>query len=311
MASYVGIERVKNIEDRGEVKNKLFTLLDSLNNISPLNIASNSTVAIKPNICYVKGYETGATVDPYIVKCLVDWLNENYTLSKILICESDATELNLNVAYKALGWEEMFSDYKNVKLINMSKDTLVEVDIDGLYFRKIKMSKKYINADYLISVAKLKTHTLTKITGILKNQYGAIPEKRKVKYHKHLDCVICDVVKVKPPNLCIVDGIIAMEREGPVSGLPKPIGLLIVGNDPVAVDHACARIMGFNPSRISHLKLAAKNGLGSFEYEVFGLPIESVKVKFEFVPLWKHTLTKLYRSKFMKIFLKVAAKVVT
>ena len=295
----VGIAKVKHPQNKSEIESALFNLLDQMKERNKIKIPPKADVMIKPNICLVKSYETGVSVDPFIVKCLVDGLLQNYDIETITIGEADATELNVEVAFKVLDWEDTFNQYPNVKLLNLTKDEYVDIDLNGLYFKKIKMSKSYMESDFLISVAKLKTHTMTEITCNLKNLYGANPIKYKVQYHPHLDEVICDMNKVRLPDLCLVDGIIAMEGAGPVSGAPKPMGVLITGNDAVATDHACARIMGFNPNKISHLKLAVKEKLGITDYEVFGEEIKDVKTKFEFVPRWKTIVTGIYRSKFI------------
>jgi len=295
----VGIAKVKHPQNKSEIKSELFNLLDQVKKRGKIKIPPKASIMIKPNICLVRGYETGATVDPFIVKCLVDWLLQNYDIETVTIGEADATELNVEVAFKVLGWEDTFNQYSNVKLLNLTKDDYVDVDLNGLYFKNLKMSKSYMESDLLISVGKLKTHTMTEITCILKNQYGANPIKNKAQYHPHLDEVICDLNKARLPDLCLVDGIIAMEGAGPVSGAPNPIGLLIAGNDAVATDHACARLMGFNPNKISHLRLAVKQKLGSTDYEVFGERIEDVRTKFEFVPLWKRLAVAIYQNKFI------------
>jgi len=295
--SIVGIAKVSNIENKLEIRNALFNLLDQMKTRNMIKIKPKANVMIKPNICIVKGYETGATVDPFIVKCLVDWLLQNYDAEAITIGEADATQLNVDVAFKVLGWEETFSQYTNVRLLNLTKDERVKVNLNGLYFKNLSMSRSYMESDFLISIAKLKTHTMTGITCALKNQFGANPIKYKARYHLHLDKVIFDMNKVRLPDLFIVDGLIAMEGAGPVDGSPKPAGLLIVGNDAVATDHTCARIMGFNPNRISHLKLTIKHKLGSTNYEVFGQRIEDVRTDFELVPLWKKIVAAIYQSK--------------
>ena len=293
----VGIAKVKHPQNESEIKNALFNLLDQMKEKSKIKIPPKANIMIKPNICLVRGYETGATVDPFIVKCLVDWLLQNYDVKTITIGEADATELNVEVAFKVLGWEDTFNQYPNVKLLNLTKDEYVDIDLNGLYFKNLKMSKSYMESDFLISVGKLKTHTMTGITCNLKNFYGANPIKNKAQYHPHLDEVICDLNKVRLPDICLVDGVIAMEGEGPVSGASNPVGLLITGNDAVATDHACARLMGFNPNKISHLKLAMKQKLGSTNYEVFGERIEDVRTKFEFEPLWKRLAVAIYQNK--------------
>ena len=295
----VGIAKVNHPQNKSEIKSALFNLLTQMKQRCKLKIPPKANVMIKPNICMVRGYETGATVDPFIVKCLVDWLLQNCDVETITIGEADATGLNVEVAFKVLGWEDTFSQYHNVRLLNLTKDEYIDINLNGLYFKKIKMSKSYMESDFLISVAKLKTHGMTGITCNLKNLYGANPIKNKAQYHPHLDEVICDMNKARLPDLCLVDGIIAMEGAGPVSGAPKPIGVLVTGNDAVAADHACMKIMRFNLNKIAHLKLALKKKLGSTDYEIFGERIEDVRTKFEFVPLWKRLAVAIYQNKFI------------
>lgn len=299
--SVVGLNRIKNIQDQIQIRAGLNTLLDDMKRRGAFSIPQDAHVVIKPNICAVKGFETGATVDPFVVRCLVDWILQNYSPESILISESDATDLNLNVALKILGWEKTFADYPDVRLVNMTQDSKVTVHLEkGRYFTQIKMSESYMKADTLISVAKLKTHMMTGITCNLKNLFGSNPTTLKAVYHPRLDDVITDIVGVKIPQLCIVDGIIAMEGAGPVNGVPKPLGLLVVGNDVVATDHACAQIMGFNPKRINHLRLAAKDGFGNMSYEVFGERIEDVKTPFAFIPAWKRVPLGLQQNRLMQ-----------
>lgn len=297
----VGIAKVKHPQNKPEIESALSNLLDQMKQRDKIKIPPKASIMIKPNICIVRGYETGVSVDPFIVKCLVDWLLQNYDVEAITIGEADATELNVEVAFKVLGWEDAFNHYSNVRLLNLTKDGLVDVDLNGLYFENLKMSKSYMESDFLISVAKLKTHTMTGITCNLKNLYGANPIKNKVQYHPHLDEVICDLNKVRLPDLCLVDGIIAMEGAGPVSGAPNPIGLLIAGNDAVATDQACATIMGFKPNKISHLTLAVKQKLGGTDYEIFLERIEDVRTKFEFVSSWQKIITGIYKNKFINL----------
>jgi uncharacterized protein (DUF362 family) len=292
--SIVGITKLKKLQNKFEIRNSIFNLLNEIKDKSNLKIPPNSNIMIKPNICLVRSCYSGVTVDPFIVKCLVDWLLKNYNIKMIYIGEADATQLNIDIGFKILGWEETFSEYKNVKLINLTNDELININLQGLHFENLNMSKTFMDSDFLVSVGKLKTHTITGLTCILKNQYGANPVKYKAQYHKDLDNVIVDLNSVKIPDLCLVDGIICMEGKGPTSGIPKPMGLLIAGNDPLATDHACAKIMGLNPKKISHLNLAFKKGLSNFDYNTFGEKIESVKTNFKIIPTWKKVITNVY-----------------
>jgi uncharacterized protein (DUF362 family) len=282
--SLVGISRVKDIDSHQEIRaacRELLTLLQPGMQVRP-----GAKVMVKVNLCLIKGYETGATLDPFVVRCFVEWLLEQYEPAEIILAEADATHLSADMAFRVLGWDRFFADVPRVRLLNLSADERVQVELDGLYFESLEMSRTYMEADYLVSFAKLKTHTLERITCSMKNLWGSWPEKVKITYHPYLDRVIYDLTKVRVPDLCLIDGIIAHEGAGPVDGLPKPLGLLLGGTDPVATDRVCAQVMGVNPRQVPHLRLAMKNGLGSSDYTLLGLPIEDVRTRFEFIPGW-------------------------
>jgi uncharacterized protein (DUF362 family) len=158
------------------------------------------------------------------------------------------------------------------------------------------MSTHYIESDVLISVAKLKLHSITGMCGVLKNQFGAYPKKYKARFHRRLDDVITDINQVRVPDFCLVDGIYAMEGNGPISGKPKPSGLLIAGNDAVATDHACARLMGLNPNNVSHLQLAIRRHLGHRDYQVLGTAVQDVSETFDRNPFWKRIIERVYNK---------------
>lgn len=305
--TYVGVKKVNDLRDRSGAEKALTYLLDEIKARGTMNIPDNARVMIKPNVCLVKGCETGATVDPFVVKCLVDWLLANYRIDEIAIGEADATQLNIDVAFKVLGWEETFQSYPKVRLLNLSRDEAVDVELNGLFFKTLKMSKTYMDADFFISVAKLKTHSTSGISCILKNNYGSNPVKFKAQYHPALDRVICDLNKARLPDLCLVDGLIGMEGEGPVLGVPRPAGLLIIGNDAVAVDNMCARVMMINPRKITYLGLARKHRLGSTQCEMFGDDWRQVRIKFRSIPVWKKSVTFLYYNRLLKAVLSLVA----
>ena len=154
------------------------------------------------------------------------------------------------------------------------------------------MSKTMMEVDALVSLAKLKTHTQQKITGIMKNQFGAIPYKYKIVYHPRLAEAIYDATAARFPDLCMIDGLIAMEGNGPTNGIPRRTKLLLASNDAYSMDHFCARIMGFKPMSIPHLKLASADGLGGHEYKVSGVSAETLNLRFKFLPKWKELIKK-------------------
>ncbi len=133
--------------------------------------------------------------------------------------------------------------------------------LDGFYF-----PEHVLEADLIVSLPKMKTHHWVGYTAALKNLYGVIPGikygwPKNVLHHAGIPQTIFDINASLPKTVAIVDGIVAMEGDGPIMGGPKPMGLLVIGTNSTAVDATVGRIMGFDPSRVEYLQLAA-NRLG-------------------------------------------------
>jgi uncharacterized protein (DUF362 family) len=129
--------------------------------------------------------------------------------------------------------------------------------LPGFYF-----PQQVVEADLIVSLPKMKTHHWVGYTGALKNLYGVIPGikygwPKNVLHYAGIPETIFDINASLPKTIAIVDGIVAMEGDGPIMGSAKPMGLLIIGTNSTAVDATLGRIMGFDPERISYLKLAA------------------------------------------------------
>ena len=106
-------------------------------------------------------------------------------------------------------------------------------------------------------------------------------------YHPHIDDVIADVNLAIHPDFCIVDGIISMGGElGPGTSVPIPLKAMICGKDPVAVDTLCARIMGFTPWFIGHIRKAAHADVGSMRYTLRGDKLPSVDFEISKMERW-------------------------
>lgn len=281
----IAVRKIEAVYSDNAVEDSIFSLMDEYRPY--MKIPDNAAIIIKVNLCLLLGPETGATVDPRVAKSLTRWLLQNFNPKEVIIAESDATHLSADMAFKILGWEEVFKNMERVTLLNLSKDDVVDVPVNSDYQKSVKMSKKFMEADYLISLAKLKTHIAQKMTCIMKNQFGALPEKYKIIHHQRLAEAICDATSARMPNLCFIDGLISMEGCGPTDGIPKKLGLLIIGNDAVATDHFCAKLMGFRPMSVPHLNLAIKRGLGSAHYEIFGEASDIVNYNFRFMPKWE------------------------
>ena len=94
--------------------------------------------------------------------------------------------------------------------------------------------------------------------------------------------VILDINMTMKPVLTVVDGFVAMEGMGPVRGRPVEMEIIIAGRDVVATDATASRVMGFDPSRIGHIRMAHEAGLGEMEnIEIVGEPLDAVARAFK------------------------------
>jgi uncharacterized protein (DUF362 family) len=286
--SKVWIQRVDDLHSYDEIRGALAEILDGMK--KDFKRPPEKEVLIKLNLCLLKDQETGATVDPRVARAVVEWFLAHYDLEKIYLAEADATHLGAEMAFQILGWNDLFRDLPKVELLNLSQDAAVPVP--GRYIDDLRMSKRLMEAGFLISLAKLKTHTQQKITCTMKNMFGAIPYKYKIVYHPMLAKAIYDAVAARVPDLCIIDGLIAMEGNGPTNGIPRKTKLVLASNDAVSMDHFCARLMGFRPMSIPHLRLALKQGLGSGSYQILGTPPNPLNLRFKFLPKWKEIIKK-------------------
>lgn len=133
---------------------------------------------------------------------------------------------------------------------------------------QLMLAQSIFDADVVISVPKLKTHSACLFTGAVKNMYGAVPGYAKREYHrlaprpKDFTQIVLDIYQLTRPHLAVMDGIVAMEGNGPAAGNPRPVGLVLAGADPVAVDAVAAGIIGFKAGQVDIINQAAVRGLG-------------------------------------------------
>lgn len=140
----------------------------------------------------------------------------------------------------------------------------------------VSISKIATDCDIMISLPKMKTHLHTFITGAVKNSYGMVVGVQKPNLHKKYPAmdefakVVAEVYNLRRPDLIIMDGIMAMEGDGPNSPNIRKVGRLIAATDGVAMDHYMARIMGMDANQIPLLQYCVKAGMGSADYELEG-----------------------------------------
>lgn len=153
---------------------------------------------------------------------------------------------------------------------------------DGKLVNKFEIAKGVADSDGLISIAKLKTHALTRITGAVKNQFGCIPGPRKAEYHSVLpnalqfSRMLVDLNLLLKPRLYIMDGIMAMEGNGPRNGNPRAMNVLLFSTDPIALDSIVCKLIDLDPKLVESLVVGEEYGLGTMhDIQIVGDALES------------------------------------
>lgn len=140
---------------------------------------------------------------------------------------------------------------------------------DGRVIKKFSIAEGVAASDGVINISKMKTHALTRITGAVKNTFGCVPGVRKAEYHSVLPTaelfskMLVDLNRLIKPRLFIMDGITAMEGNGPRNGTPRQMNVLLFSTDPVALDVTVCRMINLDPGLVETIRYGEEFGLGT------------------------------------------------
>lgn len=250
-ASYDGLDRV------------LDQVIESLDLQTWLGGLKSKKVFIKPNMLGLFTPEQHATTHPALVSAAVRFFRE--AGAEVMVgdnCGVGSYGLSRKVARKTGIMEAADGAY-----VNVAQDTVM-APLRSRFVKELPMSRAMLEADFLISLPKMKTHGLTLVTGAVKNLFGMVAGAGKGKSHssapgiRDFGEILADIFAVRPPDLTIMDAVVAMEGSGPSSGDPVEVGKIIAGTNAVAVDSIMSGIMGVPPEEIHHLRIAARRGHG-------------------------------------------------
>jgi uncharacterized protein (DUF362 family) len=178
--------------------------------------------------------------------------------------------------------------------LNTDEVSQVPTRTNASKLKSLFLPKTVLEADFVVSVPKMKTHHWVGATLALKNMFGIVPGScygwpKNVLHWAGISKSILDINSTIRPDFAIVDGIVGMEGNGPIQGTPKASGVLVAGEDPVAVDATCARIMGLVPERIGYLKRAALllGNMQEEKIEQVGETIASTRTPFNMLPAFE------------------------
>ena len=238
-------------------------------------------VLIKPCIPSPCRVGTPYIADYRITNGVIDYLR-HCGIKTIIVGEGPLRDYGK--AFAVSGYEKMCKK-KGVRLINLH-----EAERRGMAwdYGEIQIPSLIFDSEY-INIAKLKVHTSTTVTLGMKNQMGLLRREDNKNIHLHgLHRPIAVLSGVVKPNLIIIDAINGEQggAHGKHGHAVQGINLIICGTSLLSTDATAARLMGFSLENIDHLKIARDMGLGDFEDEMMGIPLDECQM--DFIPLTDH-----------------------
>lgn len=219
-------------------------------------------VVIKPNLCDITAWESGVTTDPRWLKVLARELRSIRPDVQIRVVESDAisaykTYRSCDETFERLGYVSAARE-AGVELVNLSRCETIDVRLEGLPV-PVRIPQLFLEEMCFISIANMKLHAYTRMTGVLKNSLGLLSDGDISSLHPYLSILISGLHRLIPPDICIIDGRVGLEGQGPIIGLPVRMNTIVVGNDALSIDETSCMLMGIQAKDVAHLRQTAKD----------------------------------------------------
>jgi uncharacterized protein (DUF362 family)/Pyruvate/2-oxoacid:ferredoxin oxidoreductase delta subunit len=274
--------------------------LDLLGGISVF-VKPGHKVLLKPNLLSAKSPGQAITTHPAVVEAVAALVKEAGGIPLLGDSPGGAVK-NLEEFWDTTGMLEVCRRL-GVELVSFEKSGVRQKERDG---RKYYIASPVLDCDLVINLPKLKSHSLTRMTGAIKNMYGSVPGIKKAMYHKQapkpwdFSKLVVDIYSLIMPQLTVVDAIVGMDGMGPSAGNSKNLGFVMAGQDGVALDSYAAHLLGKRPLDIPTTKIASQQKLGTSDLkqiEALGDEIGLIK-DFSWPPNWFYSLFPNFLAKY-------------
>jgi len=221
-------------------------------------------VLLKPNLLSGFAPDRAVTTHPSVVRAAALLVREAGGV--VAIGDSPAVG-TLDKVLKRTGVAEVIEEVGAA--VADFEHTATFEDAGNRVARRIELAKAVADADVIITLPKLKTHVQMGFTGALKNQFGLILGAAKARCHfrfqdrEWLAGLILEINRTAKPALAIMDAVVGMEGEGPSSGDPRAIGLLLASADLAAVDCLACHLIDLDPESLPLTRAAKRYGYGT------------------------------------------------
>lgn len=241
---------------------------------------------IKPNLFTLKTHEEGATTDMRIVMAIAKMLKDVGAKPVVGECPAMASYTRPDIVFDGLGVRNLCKKAGvEINVLDREKPIRVE-NPDAEIVKEFWFPEFALTCDGIINVPKLKSHALTTLTCAVKNLFGLQQGGTKAHHHvrtgndpEKFSRLLMDLYKSISNQVClnVVDAVIGMEGEGPTTGDPVKLGLIIAGEDALSVDLVVSKIIGWDPLEVGTIFLTSERAMGPSSLDdiaIVGVPLK-------------------------------------
>lgn len=223
----------------------------------PLDVRGKGVV-LKPNLV---DYAPGEAINthPVLVRAAAESFRRMGAKS-VIVAEGPGHQRDTQWVLLQSGYQQSLRD-DEIQFIDLNRDLLIRTSLRAgcMRMNDLWLPRTVLATDFLVSMPKIKTHHWAGVTLSMKNMFGIVPGMRygwpkNILHWRGIQESILDLCATVPIQFVIADGIVAMEGNGPLNGTPRALGKIVLADDAVAADATCARLMGFNPGQVEHIR---------------------------------------------------------
>jgi uncharacterized protein (DUF362 family) len=281
----------------GEYSEKLSELLWEGLKLFRLQVARKS-VLLKPNLVdYIPGAEINT--HPLLVTAAVECFRR-LGAKRVTVAEGPGHQRDTQLVLRSTGLEQLLRD-QQIPFVDLNRDEVMKTPLRADYsgLRHLWLPRSVLEAHFIVSMPKVKTHHWSGVTLSMKNMFGVVPGvkygwPKNLLHWRGIQQSIVDLVATVPIHFVIADAIVCMEGNGPLAGTARRLDRIVLSHDPVAADATCARLMGLLPERVPHIAETAKflGSVSTGRIDQLAVDVVSPAAPFQTVQEFEHLREK-------------------
>ncbi|MBU0927405.1 MAG: DUF362 domain-containing protein [Spirochaetes bacterium] len=244
---------------------------------------SGKSVLLKPNMLASANGGKPVTTEPEILRAAIR-VARGRGAARVLVGDSPAFQSGDAVGAKS-GLKPVAME-EGAEWVDFADSVEVAVP-GGTLVKRFSVARAVAEADCVISLCRLKTHSFMYFTGAVKNLFGVVPGLQKSAFHMRFPgkaefgAMLADLALAVKPCFAIMDAVVGMEGAGPFNGTPRSIGLVLASRDAFSLDWVASSLVGYDPLDIPYLRVASEGAAYGFDRAdivIEGVPFEAARI---------------------------------